>query len=167
MGSQWSGLCACGMPIYFNNPSCAICMASKAKTTRATALKEAKQANVRAKVKERKGTATAILQVSKKQAGINAELSRIKKELVADNGKCLACGTAHNLTLSHVISRKHKAFVTDPLNLVLLCMEDHMLFEHDKSTFALYHPLAWNEKLERAKQLDNTAYQKLILKRDN
>lgn len=143
---------------------CITCYQKLAKISTSNARKEAKQANVLAKVKSSKNKPVTIPQVSKKQASINAELSRIKKELIAENPYCIACKDSANLTLSHIIIKKHKEFITDLRNLCILCADCHYIFEHDKSTFNSLYPTVFRWKLEQVKQMSNEHYQKLKAK---
>jgi hypothetical protein len=145
--------------------ACSNCLSEQAKITRSNERQQQKQAKTLAKQKERAKVAnSSIKQVSTKQASINSELSKIKQALVQDAPFCIACKESDSLTLSHCISRKHQRYVTDIRNVVLLCMDCHQLFEHDKKVFAAYYPLAWDEKLERVKALSSEHFEKLLNK---
>ena len=160
---MWTSLCSCGMPVYFNNPACSACMAAQAKKKRYEQRQTEKQAKALAKAKERaKGGNTAVKPISKKQAAINAEKSRIKKQMQDKANVCFTCEAAKGETLSHIITAKNKAFELIPANLVLECVDCHFIFEHDKKVYAKYWPDKWQQKLERAKQLSETYYQQLL-----
>lgn len=117
------------------------------------------QANKPAKVSKNKGQ--AIKPVSKRQAAVNAEKSRIKKRMQAEKNICFTCESAKGETLSHIITAKNKAFELIPRNLVLECRECHTLWEHHKTLYAEMFPSKWEEKLERAK-ISREHYEKLI-----
>jgi 5-methylcytosine-specific restriction endonuclease McrA len=133
-------------------------MSEQAKQAKTTA--KQKEANSKAKNVAKQG----IKQVSKKQQSINAELAKIKKELLAENPICFSSGETSNLTLSHIIPRTCKAFATYKPNLVLENFEVHQIFEHNKRLYKELYPFAWLDKLERVKQMCNTEYQKLKAK---
>jgi predicted peptidase len=156
---MWSSLCSCErLPCYNGNSNCSLCMSEQAKQAKTTA--KQKEAADKAKTGQKQG----IPQVSKKQAGINAELARIKKELMAENPICFSSGETSNLTLSHIIPRTCKAFVTYKPNLVLEEFHTHEIYEHNKKLYKELYPVGWALKLERVRQMCNTEYQKLKAK---
>jgi 5-methylcytosine-specific restriction endonuclease McrA len=152
-------------PYPAEHSGCVLCYQSKAKNSRTSERETQKQESIKAKQKDTaKGSKTAIKQVSKKQAAINAEKSRIKQRMQAACNVCFTCESAKGETLSHIITAKNKAFELLPLNLVLLCMDCHYLYEHDKRNFAILYPLSWQLKLDRAKRISTEHYQKLKAK---
>jgi hypothetical protein len=99
---------------------------------------------------------------SAKAARQESELSRIKKELIAENPVCFSSGATTNLTLSHIITKNCKPLATFKGNLVLENLEVHTIYEHNKKLFAELYPRAWKEKLRRAKAMSREHYEKLI-----
>jgi hypothetical protein len=153
---MFSKLCQCErLPSYHGNESCSLCMSEQAKQAKTT-LKQ-KEATDKAKT----GAKSSIPQVSKKQAAINAEKSRIKQRMQAACNVCFTCESAKGETLSHIITAKNKAFELLPLNLVLECCSCHAVFEDNKVVYAAYWPVKWQLKLERAKTISLEHYEKL------
>jgi hypothetical protein len=161
---MFTKLCDCErMPCYNGNSACSLCLSEQAKQKRSEQRETAKQAKTLAKAKERsKGSNTALNPISKKQAAINAEKSRIKKQMQEVRNECFTCESAKGETLSHIITAKNKAFELIPANLVLECVDCHFIFEHDKKVYAKYWPDKWQQKLERAKKLSEIHYQQLL-----
>lgn len=155
--------CKCDRAVFKPpNTECSLCLSEKAKTKATAERKEAKQERDLAKAKERQiKPNTAIKPVSKKQAAINAEKSRIKKRIQEEKNICFTCESAKGETLSHIITAKNKAFELLPANLVLECVECHTCYEHHKQAYAHLYPAKWAMKLERAKTINETQYQKL------
>jgi hypothetical protein len=133
-------------------------MSEQAKQAKTTAKEQSKRSEAVKQLKQ------GIPQVSKKQAAINAEKSRIKLRMQAEKNVCFTCESAKGETLSHIITAKNKAFELLPLNLVLECCSCHTGYEHDKANYALIYPDKWLLKLERAKQLSTEQYEKLKAK---
>jgi hypothetical protein len=130
---------------------------------------QAKQAKTTARQKEKRSEAVkqqkqGIKPVSKKQAAINAEKSRLKLCMQAEKNVCFTCEAAKGETLSHIITAKNKAFELLPLNLVLECLICHSGYENDKASYALIHPDKWQAKLERAQRISPEHFEKLKAK---
>lgn len=67
--------------------------------------------------------------VSKRQARINAELTRIKSSLTK---RCAICERYGN-DLSHILPRSlYPEYQTNPRNLQILCRECHVRFDNDR-----------------------------------
>lgn len=162
---MWTSLCDCGLPVYNNNPACSSCMSTKAKKERTATRQTEKQESLKVKALERsQEPKTKPKPISKRQQQELAELAKIKKEFLADHPYCFTTGeyvTAETCDLSHIIPRGNKKFVTNRLNLVLESREAHVLYENFKTAYAVQYPIQWDIKLERAKQLSETHYQKL------
>ncbi|MDO6389055.1 hypothetical protein Q4E40_02865 [Pontibacter sp. BT731] len=139
-------LCSCGVYQKLKaNPKCPECTSKgqKVKVSKAKPKQEIKKQSPKAKKQE-------------------SELSRIKKELLAENPVCFSSGETSSLTLSHIIPKTCKAFATFKGNLVLENLEVHTIYEHNKKLFAELYPRAWKEKLKRAKAMSKEHYEKLI-----
>ena len=87
--------------------------------------------------------------VSQKQARINAELARIKKDMPK---RCAICGR-YGEDLSHILPRSlYPEYQTDPRNLQILCRDCHRLFD-DNREFRRRQ----TQIVEQAKQIDECA----------
>lgn len=67
-------------------------------------------------------------QISNKQQQKNRELAQLKAELPK---LCKICGLPAN-DLAHVFPRStHPQYITEPLNVMILCREHHVRFDDD------------------------------------
>lgn len=88
-------------------------------------------------------------QISKKQARINAELSKIKSSLTK---RCVICGREGN-DLSHILPRSlYPEYQTDTRNLQILCRDCHVRFDNDREFRRNQDKI-----VEQAKQIDECA----------
>lgn len=87
--------------------------------------------------------------VSTRQARINAELAKMKKDMPK---RCVICGRYGN-DLSHLLPRSlYPEYQTDPRNLQILCRECHVRFDNDREFRKKQARI-----VEQAKQIDECA----------
>lgn len=78
---------------------------------------------------------------------------------------CEACGAHRNLTPSHVLTQgQHKEHISNPRNIVVLCQDDHTLWENSKPIFREFYPEIWEKKMQIMRELDPQYYEQFKLK---
>ncbi|MBG8552333.1 hypothetical protein [Hymenobacter guriensis] len=88
-----------------------------------------------------------------------AEVRKAYQVVDAGPRYCLACGTSHNLTHSHILTQKmYPSERANPDNIVTLCWPCHSIWENDKARFAKDFPAAFEEKLRRMELVNPYAY---------
>lgn len=101
-------------------------------------------------VKERK----PIAPISAKRAELLKDRRKAYAEVKKTQNKCACCGTTYDLTPSHVLTQKMFPLLSClPRNVVVLCIEHHSTWEHDKASFCLHFPEVWNLKMEIMEEL--------------
>jgi len=58
--------------------------------------------------------------------------------IVAQDGKCLKCGTTQRLSAHHIFSRKNRSTRWDTNNGVCLCLAHHIFWAHKSPTDFTY-----------------------------
>lgn len=88
-------------------------------------------------------------QISRKQAQINRELTKIKKTL---GDRCAICGR-YGADLSHILPRSlYPEYVIDHRNLQILCRECHRKFDDNREFRRMQTAI-----IERAREIDECA----------
>lgn len=104
-----------------------------------------------ATVKERK----PIAQVSAHRAAMLKPRAEAYKQVSQSAKCCAACGTHRHLTPSHVLTQKQfPQHAANPLNIVVLCQDDHLLWEHSKPIFRDHYPEVWDRKMKIMEALE-------------
>lgn len=68
---------------------------------------------------------------------------------------CACCGSSYNLSRSHALTRKQfPQHAANPNNMLVLCIEHHMVFEHNKLVFAQKWPAVWAKKVAMMRALE-------------
>jgi hypothetical protein len=68
---------------------------------------------------------------------------------------CSCCGSSYNLSRSHALTRKQfPQHAANPNNMLVLCWDHHMLFEHSKPAFAREWPAVWARKVGMMRALE-------------
>jgi len=97
--------------------------------------------------------------LARKAAGSSAQRVAYRQVDEESNGRCLGCGGTWFLTHSHCYSQKqHPAHRNDPRNILILCVNCHPTFEHNKPRFRRVCPDAWEETLVRMEEVDSIAF---------
>lgn len=87
------------------------------------------------------------------------------QEVKAEQKACAACGTKHRLTPSHVLTQKQfPRHAVNPVNIVVLCIACHDLWEHNKTLFRELCPEAWEVKMNIMQELEPAFYQQFKIK---
>lgn len=103
--------------------------------------------------------------VSKSQAKVKQQQAACYAEVkAASSGRCEGCGGTWFLTPSHILSQKQfSQHRNNPLNVLILCVNCHSCYEHNKRKFSQECPAAWALTLERMQAVDTNAYAVFLL----